>query len=217
MQTATEYLNKTESAMRKLLEGVDTYLAPLRRSRSVCFVSSTTDGDERRVEQETWFNENKSAVAESIQTQREFIAESFAQSTLCGAVLQIAGKAIEMYSVIEIASPEWASLIGANSKAVHFCYGRPIRGVPLGLVIYAGRNQHTHFQDKKLHEPSNTVFERLASRNDDGSEVTYRDPAYDLINNRPISFASNIMCLIGWVNYEAYSADIRTMLKLKAA
>jgi hypothetical protein len=211
MQTAIDYLDKTESAMRKLFEGIDSYMTPLRRSSSVCFVSSTVDDEDRRVEQETWLSVNKGAIAESFQTQREFVAESFAQAALCGAVLQIAAKAIEMYSVVKEAPPEWASVIGDKNKAVHFCYGRPIRGVPLGLVIYAGRNQHTHFQDKKLHEPNNTVFERLSSRNDDGRDLTYHDPAYDLLNNSNISFANNIMCLLGWDNYETYRADILTM------
>lgn len=165
MQTAIEYLDKTESAMRKLFEGIDTYFAPLRRSQSLAFESSTADDEKRRVELETWLRQNTNAIMASFADQREFVAESFAQAVLCGAVLQVAAKAIEMYSVNATIPPEWQAALSKDKKSVKFCYGRPVRGIPLGLIIYAGRNQHTHFEDKKLREPSRTVFERLATRN----------------------------------------------------
>lgn len=216
MQTATEYLEKTESAMRKLFEGIDSYLAPLRRRRFLAFESSTADDERRRVERDAWFSQNKSTIMTSFADQREFVAESFAQAVLCGAVLQVAAKAIEKYSVNSTVPPEWNATRGVSkNNVVRFCYGRPVRGVPLGLVVYAGRNQHTHFRDEKgLHEPSKTVFERLATRKNDGHEVTCRDPAFDLANDRLVSFASNITELLGWQNYEAYNQDMRSMLKL---
>ena len=216
MQSATEYLDKSESAMRKLFEGIDSYFAPLRRSQSLAFESSTADDEQRQVEREAWLRKNKNAITASFVNQREFVAENFAQAVLCGAVLQVAAKAIEIYSVNARVSSEWKSVIGNNNiNAVSFCYGRPIRGIPLGLIIYAGRNQHAHFKDKKLHEPSNTVFERLAARNSSGSEMANRDPAFDLTNDRLISYASNITSLIGWDTYGAYNQDIRKLLELK--
>lgn len=215
MQIAIEYLDKTESAMRRLFDGIDTYFAPLRRSQSLVFESSTADDEKRRVEWDIWFRQNKDAIMASLVDQREFVAESFAQTVLCGAVLQVAAKAIEMYSVDAIIPSEWQAAASKDRKAVKFCYGRPVRGIPLGLIIYAGRNQHTHFEDKKLREPNKTVFERLATRNSNAAEVQYRDPAFDLANDRLVSFASNIISLIGWDTYEAYNQDIRLMLKMK--
>ncbi len=209
MQTAIEYLDKTESAMRKLFEGIDSYLALLRRSQSLAFESSTTDYEKRQAERDIWFSQNRNAIMASFADQREFAAESFAQAVLCGAVLQVAAKAIEMYSASTIVPSEWKSVIGKNRNAANFCCGRSIRGVPLGLVIYAGRNQHIHFQDKKLIAPSNTVFEHLATSNNCGYEVTYCDPAFNLMNDRLVSFASNITELIGWGTYDSYSQDIQ--------
>lgn len=214
MQSSIEYLDKTESAMRKLFEGIDSYYAPLRRSQTLAFVSSTEDDEERQVELESWLSHNRSAITASFVDQREFVAESFAQATLCGAVLQIASKAIEIFSVNAIVTSGWESAIGENKNAVKFCYGRSVRGVPLGLVVYAARNQHTHFKDKKLHEPSNAVFNRLAARRSCDPEMAYRDPAFDLANDRLVSYASNIMNLIGWNTYESYEQDIRSMLGL---
>ncbi|MFZ2542100.1 MAG: hypothetical protein WAW75_10070, partial [Gallionella sp.] len=214
MQTAIEYLDKTESAMRKLFEGIDSYFAPLRRSQSLTFESSTVDDGKRRVEREIWLRQNMNAIMASFVDQREFVAESFAQTVLCGAVLQVAAKAIGMYSENAIVPSEWQA-VPSISKAVKFCYGRPVCGIPLGLIIYAGRNQHTHFEDAKLYEPNKTVFERLATRNSNAAEAQYCNPAFDLANDRLISFASNIMSLIEWDTYEAYSQDIRPMLGLK--
>lgn len=216
MQTAIEYLYKTESAMRKLFEGIDSYFAPLRRSQSLAFESSTADDEERDAERDAWIRQNRNAIMASFADHREFIAESFAQAVLCGAVLQVAAKAIEMYSANATIPPEWQAAASKGNKTVKFCYGRPVRGIPLGLIIYAGRNQHTHIEDKdQLHEPSRTVFERLATRNSNAAEVQYRDPAFDLANDRLVSFASNIINLIGWDTYEAYDQDIRPMLGLK--
>lgn len=212
MQTVAEYLDKTESAMRKLFEGIDSYLEPLRRSDSLYFVSSVVDDEERRVQRETWLNQNKSAITVSYQAQREFIAESFAQATLCGAALQIAAKALECYSRNNRVPSEWSSVEGLKTKAAAFCCGRLIRGVPLGLVIYAGRNQHIHFNDKALREPNFSVFDRLATNHGFASETPCRDPDFDLANNRLVSFASNITELIGWRTYDAYAQDIRKLL-----
>ncbi len=65
MQTAIEYLDKTESAMRKLFEGIDSYLALLRRSQSLAFESSTTDYEKRQAERDIWFSQNRNAIMAS--------------------------------------------------------------------------------------------------------------------------------------------------------
>lgn len=70
MQIAIEYLDKTESAMRRLFDGIDTYFAPLRRSQSLVFESSTADDEKRRVEWDIWFRQNKDAIMASLVDQR---------------------------------------------------------------------------------------------------------------------------------------------------
>lgn len=78
-------------------------------------------------------------------------------------------------------------------KSLAFASGvRLIHGAPLGLVIYAARNQHTYFEDAKLHEPNLSVFERLATNHGIQSSQPFRHPAFDLQNTCLVSFASNL-------------------------
>ena len=69
MKTAAEYLEKTESATRKLFEGIDSYLEVIRRLAKY----------------DVWVRENETDIAASLKAQRDFVAESFAHATLCEA------------------------------------------------------------------------------------------------------------------------------------
>ena len=198
MKTAAEYLEKTESATRKLFEGIDSYLEVIRRLAKY----------------DVWVRENETDIAASLKAQRDFVAESFAHATLCGAVLQVAHKALECYSTNTAVAAEWTSLIRQGTTAVPFCCGRLVRGVPLGLVIYAARNQHAHFDDDELRDPNLSIFNRLATNHGIASPTPFRDPVFDLEHPRLVSFASNVTGLIEWRSYAAYENDIRVLLDI---
>lgn len=212
MQSAAEYIAKTESAMRKFFDGIDSYLEVLRRSPNPFFVTSNTEAADFYAQHEEWTKDNQHSIAASLEAQEKYAAELFAQATLCGAVLQVAAKALECYSKNTDIPSEWSPVIKPKQKPVRFCVGRLIHGVPLGLVIYAARNQHTHFGDAKLNEPNLTVFERLATNHGIQSSQPFRHPAFDLQNPGLVSFASNCTALIGWRSYEAYEKDLRVLL-----
>lgn len=213
MQTLDEYLNKTESAMRKLFEGIDSYVNLLQQPLVPCLATSCSDPAALAVKFESWAEKNSEAIAASRQAQQKFVAESFALSTLCGAVLQVAYKAVELFSGNTAIPIDLSHIARTGTTATPFCCGRRIRNVPLGLVIYAGRNQHVHFGDGKLRELSQLVFDWLALNYGHGTESGPRDPAFDLTNPRLVSFAQNITALVGWRSYEAYVEDIRTLLQ----
>lgn len=210
MQTATEYLTKTESAVRHLFDGIDSYLKPLRNVDIPAFVTSEPSGEVQRTEFKIWEAENKKSLASRKQAEQEFIAESFALDTLCGAVLQVAQKALDLYCKPIIIPPEWSSTV--KPSMAKYYRGRLVRTVPLGLVIYAARNQRTHFDDRPLREPSATVFERLATAH--GYPTSARDPAVDLSNPSVLIFARNIMYLIKWNTYDEYANDMRALLEI---
>ena len=149
MQNAADYLDKTRSAAAKLFEGIDKYLALLRQ-HSTTFVTSYTTQEDFQRQYDAWYEANRSNIQVALETQRQYLGESFAQATLCGSILQLAAKAIECYSKNTEIPEDWRSLIRPRTKPVPFCTGRLVRGVPLGLVIYAGRNQHIHFEDQNL-------------------------------------------------------------------
>ncbi len=214
MQSAAQYLENTQSAARMLFEGIDAYLAILRRHPTATFVTSYTSDKDWWSQHDAWATQNEQAIKASLDAQREYMGESFAQATLCGSVLQIAAKAIECHSKNSNVPSEWSSLINPGTKAVPFCVGRLVRGVPLGLVIYAGRNQHMHFEDKGLREPNIAVFDRLALNHGYSKDEKFRDPAFNLETEGITSFANNVTALIEWRSYDAYERDMRALLEI---
>lgn len=210
MQSAAEYLEKTESAVRKLFEAIDSYIGILRRDSRAVFVTSFVEGEDPYQLYEKWAEGNQTAIQESRKAQEEFLAESFALATMCGAVLQVASKAIERFSTNTSVPAAWSDAIGNTKSAIPFCIGAEIRTVPLGLVIYAGRNQHTHFEDSMPHRVNSAVFEALALNHGYGG--AFKDPAFDLSDLRLTSLASNVTALIKWRSYDRYASDMRALL-----
>jgi len=156
MQIFNEYLTKTESAVRLLFGGIDSYSVVLREITGVTFVTPQPFGPAFDAEFSAWQLANANALAVAREAERKYVAESFALDTLCGAVFHVAEKALEIYSTNTTVPPEWADV--ATSRKARYCIGRRVRTVPLGLVIYAARNKHAHYNENSLHEPSATVF-----------------------------------------------------------
>lgn len=216
MQSAAEYLDRTASAVRKLFEGIDSYLSVLKQAVPPVFVSSNGNRAQADAEFDVWRNRHDAEIRAALQAQRDYFAQSFALATLCGSVLQVAAKGVENFSKNATVPAEWSALIKPEHKAARYCIGEPVRGVPLGLVLLAGRNQHMHFGDEPLREPNVAIFERLATYYPAKEDRDYRDPAFDLTNKILTSFAHNITALIGWRSYEAYEGDMRELLHVHA-
>lgn len=210
MQSGTEYLERTASAVKKLFEGVESYTAGLERAVPPVFVSSGSDRAQADAEFETWRRRHDAEIKAAFQAQRDYFAETIALATLCGSVLQVAAKALEQYSTAVAVPGDWAQVI--KGKHARYCVGRQVYGVPIGLVILAGRNQHMHFGEEPLREPNVTIFERLATFHTRASDPAYRDPAFDLDNKALVSFAHNITALLGWRSFDAYGRDLRALV-----
>ena len=210
MNTLDEYLVKTESAAKKLFEGINDYLSILRDTQMPIFVSSTLDQEESMSEFVAWEKEHSDEIKKSIDAQDKFIDEIFAMSSLQGAILQIASMAIQKYSNNTSVHPEFTGLIKSKGYK-KFCIGRTVRDVPIGLVILAGRNQYNHLDEDSLREPNVSIFNKLADINVNGHK--YTDPAFDLSNPQIINYAENICGLLEWYSYDSYVADLNGMLK----
>jgi hypothetical protein len=211
MKNAEDYLERTDSAVRHLFNAVDSYLETLRVGIKPVFVSGLPYGPEQDAQYSAWCIENADALEEAKAARRAFRAETFALDTICGAILQIAEKGLEIYSENTQVSDAWKHQI--PSYLAKFCVGREVRSTPLGLIVYAARNQHTHFNDPKLRNASASVFSNLAEAH--GYSSSARDPAFDLKNSRLISYASNVTALIDWRSVEKYQDDMRSMLGLQ--
>lgn len=211
MQTPAEYLAGTESAVRHLFDGIAVYMNLLRSAViPVPAMDESIGTAAGKAKYEAWEKENAGILAAARQAEEKFIAEYFALDTLCGAVLQVADKALKLYGRRVAIPPEWSGVV--KSEKAMYCSGRLVRTVPLGLVIHAARNQHAHFEDLLLREPNATVFECLATAH--GFPTPVRDPAFDLSNSSLTSFASNITSLIKWRMYDQYVTDMRALLEI---
>ena len=202
------YIARTESAARKLFEGIKSYTDLLFPIRDVTYVSGATDVAKFQAEFNAWETKNAAVLAAAQKAQREHTQEAFAMATLCGAVLQVAAKAIECYSNNQNIPANVQSVVGDSSSAIPYAIGRELCGVPIGLIIYAGRNQHMHFNDAKLNRVNVAVFEQLAAM---PKRVDIKDPAFTLGNPLLDSYASNITFILGWRSYDAYEVDLRSM------
>lgn len=211
MKSAEDYLDRTESAVRHLFNAVDDYLESLRAGISPIFVSGLPYGPEQDAQYSAWRIENADALEGAKTAMQAFRAETFAFDTICGAILQIAEKGLEVYSKNIHVPDTWKPNFSGN--LAKFCVGREVRSTPLGLILYAARNQHTHFNDPKLRQASASVFTNLAAAH--GCTSSALDPAFDLANPRLTSYASNVTALIEWRSIEKYQVDMRSMLGLQ--
>ncbi len=210
MQNFQEYLTKTEAATKVLLSGVEQYREMLREAAKLStFSSSYRDFKDLEEQHAKWQDENAEKIARAEFLYNNYFAESFSQATLCGSLLQIASKAIEKYSANDFISPEVEAILGRHDRIKLFCIGRAVHGLPIGLIIYAGRNQHMHFEGK-LQSPSQKIFNRIATAWDPAGKL--KEPAYDPENPMLESLAHNIVGLLGWKTYEDFARDLTEML-----
>ena len=99
-----------------------------------------------------------------------------------------------------------------KSEAKNYCIGRLVHGIPMGLIIYAGRNQYSHMEDKKYSAITERVFNHLTYFGTDGK---YQNPQFDLgVRNKEI-YADNILAILEWSDLEPFLKDMKTMLKYK--
>jgi len=137
------YLDQSEKAARHLFEGLNEYDA-MRLPSIMDFVDET--GLVRMTKEE---NEG------FLQTYGEYFALEFARASLAGSLLQVAYFGVNRYSTATPVSQRYSKFnVKAGTPAARFCLGREIKGIPEGLLIYAGRIQYNHWEEG---EPGGTT------------------------------------------------------------
>ena len=218
MNTPREFLTRTESAVRKLFAGVDEYIMIIRQGKIPIFSGTFHDRQGHDEAFEAWLSNNDQAINISLAAQRKFLNESFALGMLCGAILQVAATGIRWFSRNSIIPDDFTISIGKQKKGLApFCIGRYVRNVPIGLIIYAGRNQYNHMEGEELHEPNRTVFDYLARNHGHTSDEPFIDPSFDLNNTSLINYSANVTALLGWRCYDNYFTDMSQLLGIYLA
>ena len=194
------YLIETEPAVKHLFSGLSKY-------DSVYYPSITdyTDSTGR-------VNMSKKEAEFVVKASENYLFYDFSRAILAGSILQVAFKYIELFSK-NMRIPESCLEIGVNkNKTVKYCIGREIHNLPLGLYIYAGRNQYNHWEGgEELHTVTKNIFLQL-------QKTYYDDTMNDLIyflghpNIRPFAHFL-IRFEFKWSNYEDYLTDMKVLLK----
>ena len=155
---------------------------------------------------------NELQLKEYMAAAEEYFGLSFSQAALCGSILQVAFMGLELYSTNTTISPDCVDLVGTTQKAVKFCVGRRVHNIPVGLLIYAGRNQYNHWDEETFYHPTTQVFRALI-------QAYYDNPLFDMAYelNYPARTTKSHYIVMGelrWQNYDRYEADMKELLGL---
>lgn len=210
MEPYRKYFFDTEHATISMFENLNYYLDLLSKIDHPVFISDSSNKKENDEELNKWLKQNRAKILVSLEKEKEYFGYSISKGAICGSILQIAFMGILQFSTNTTIPYELESILKEGNKAVKFCIGRKVREVPIGLIIYAGRNQYNHM-DKKIYNKTTTyVFNSLSNislKND------IKDPAFDLNQPKISNYSSNILAILGWDNYENYIIDMFDLFK----
>jgi hypothetical protein len=195
---AATYLKETEYAVRYAFSGIEECESLLR---------GVTQPSQARTEDD---------VKRYMERAEIYFARSFSEASLCGSILQVAFMGVFLFSENSALSTDCSDFLGpANRKAIRFCIGRRIHGIPIGLLIYAARNQFNHWDDKSFDVPTTKVFDALMLAH---MNNPFFDMAYSMnYPARTVKANHVVLNEMRWTSYEAYDADMRDLLGVPSA
>lgn len=213
METARSYIERTKPAAEGLFKILNSYAWEKIRA----FVEIT-----------------KSRTRDDLDARKaEFEATDVAREVIAGSILQLAYFAIDSFAVFSAKSegalhfeseinrlvresPK-ARVKGAFSLPEKFCVGRDIGDLPLGMLVFAGRNQYNHYGEDRLSVVNEVVFNAL--------HQMWPEPvngrSFNLYDGKRFRSYS-VLCALGWVandvgtGYGPYSKDLNHVLQIEA-
>lgn len=207
--TAQQYLKQTDQAAKQLFKALHYYHRMLKGAVAPAFISSTSDDDERGREFQCWHRKNKKRIQIALRKQRKYFGQTISQGAICGSILQIAFMGIKLFSKQETLPVICKGILKNSDAQVAFCVGREVKGLPIGLIIYAARIQYNHMDEDLNNKVAQAVFDVITTH---GTGGKYRDPAFDLNNAVLENYSHNIVSLLGWKTYDAYLKDMKDMI-----
>jgi hypothetical protein len=196
-----EYLDLTEHAVRYFYTGLDN-------CRQV-YEHALEHWDLSRIGKPLTEKEMERARKYVEQADKYFYLK-FSEGTLAGAIVQVAATGIRLFSTNKVIPDDCIHIVTPKAEAaIPFCIGKRIYGLPIGLIIYAARNQYAHWEVDP-HKVTTNIFHQLlnAFRNN----LIY-DLAYDL-ENPTIDIYANEILLGGlkWTSYEKFRSEMEELL-----
>jgi hypothetical protein len=219
MLSKEAYIEQTEDAVRRMFEVVFEYRELFKSSLSPVAVLRYSNEEDFDQEYAKWRStpevEKQFALAQS--AKEELDGKLFSLHVIAGSILQIAYQAIAMYLDEQELEENYQNLLDGMKKvgtsAKKFFGGRDVRNVPLGLVVFAGRNQYNHLDaGSDLMILNRNIFRALSHY--EKEEFNFVNPAFDLQNDNLLSYSSNILSALEWDSFEQYQRDIKLLLNV---
>lgn len=197
-----EYFRETEHAVKHFYAGLD--------SCWLYYQEALQHWDVSQVGQ-PMTAEGKAALNRYVESAGKYFDLKFSEAMFAGAILQVAYMAIRLYSRNNSIPTNCAALVpSSNKSAIPYCIGQERHGVPIGLVVYAARNQYNHWDDEKPHEITKNVFGALSAS---FKHNVLTDLALELSNPTINVYASEVLLLaLGWRSYNTYLAGMNSLL-----
>ncbi len=196
--SVAKYIKETEHAARHLFAGVDECRGPLRLSMQLSRRNTVEE------------------VNRCLDASQAYAGRFFSEATLCGSILQLAFMGLYLFPKNDTIPEDCKTLVkpltneSPKNKAIQFCVGRRVHNIPIGLLIYAGRNQFNHWDDKSFNFSTTQVFDALRRTHNNNP---FFDMAYELnFTSRVVKANHIVLNELRWNSYEAYEADMRAML-----
>lgn len=198
-----EYLKRTEHAVQHFYTGLDSCWQ--------VYEQALEHWDMSRIGRPLTEEEMARARRYTEQAGKYFYLK-FSEGILAGAITQVAATAIRLFSTNNGVPQDCSDIVPETAKSIiPFCIGQRKFGLPIGLIIYAARNQYAHWEEDP-HNVTTKIFQQLA--------VTFwNNPLYDLaydISNPTIDIYANEILLGGlnWTTYERYRSEMEQLLGL---
>lgn len=200
-------------ALEQLFGALNFYRDLARRSIPPAYFGNATDREAWLRDHQAWEQRNDAEIRAALALQRRYFSLTESHAAIAGAILQLAYISIRQASECTASPDDLPASIRIQNPAVKFCIGRKVFGLPLGLVVYAGRNQH-HHMDEGLRSPNVEIIRwlseyRVREAHPDAEPLPYRDPAFDLDVFAGKSVAHNIISILGWDSAESVFEDLQ--------
>jgi hypothetical protein len=219
MLSKEAYIEQTEDAVRRMFEVVFEYRELFKSSLSPVAVIRHSNEEDFDQEYAKWRSTPKveKQFASAQTAKEELDGKLFSLHVIAGSILQIAYQAIAMYLDEQELEEKYQNLLDGMKRvstgAKKFFGGRDVRNVPLGLVVFAGRNQYNHLDaGSDLMILNRNIFRALSHY--EKEEFNFVNPAFDLQNDYLLSYSSNILSALEWDSFEQYQKDIKLLLNV---
>lgn len=205
-KTAEKYFEDTEHSVRHLYEGLDSCWSYYKQAMEHWDISQVG---------QPLTEERKVSIQKYLELAKKHFDLKFSEAMFAGGILQIAFMAIKLYSSNKSIPSSCATLVDLKNKsAIPFCIGQECHGIPIGLIIYAGRNQYSHWDDEEPHKVTRNVFTALSAAFYDNMMA---DLAFDIGNPTINVYANEILLTaMNWTTYDTYLHEMKILLKLNS-